>query len=153
MSNRRHWACRSRNRSLRIILHHLGPKLEQSACEIRRRQDFEAKRSALFTIRSRHTLCPLRSSPSHMHEKMGGKRPTLVSADEAFFMHWNGEVGQNNVLFLTVMELLLSRPQVRVYYDKTFLLPLTQAGDRASMIRSLCGRHWDKMRSDDGDGH
>lgn len=78
---------------------------------------------------------------AQMDEKIGGKRPGLVNADETFFLHWNSKADENSVLFLTVMELLLYRPQVQANYDTLFLLPLTQTSNRAVIIKSLCGRY------------
>ncbi|KAF0317030.1 hypothetical protein GQ607_015752 [Colletotrichum asianum] len=47
---------------------------------------------------------------------------------------------EREVLFLTVLDFLMARPDVRAHYNYMFLRPLTQPSDRVAMLRTLCGR-------------
>ncbi|KAI8221836.1 hypothetical protein K4K54_007377 [Colletotrichum sp. SAR 10_86] len=47
---------------------------------------------------------------------------------------------EREVLFLTVLDFLKARPDVRAHYNYMFLRPLTQPSDRMATLRNLCGR-------------
>ncbi|KAL3303761.1 hypothetical protein RB213_001134 [Colletotrichum asianum] len=51
-----------------------------------------------------------------------------------------GEEAEREVLFLTVLDFLMARTDVRARYNYMFLRPLTQPSDRVATLRTLCGR-------------
>lgn len=56
------------------------------------------------------------------------------------------ELDEERSLYLAVMDVLMTRKEMRKYYDKVILLPLTIAVDREPVLRSLCGKHWLAMQ-------
>ncbi|UQC76889.1 uncharacterized protein CLUP02_18404 [Colletotrichum lupini] len=56
------------------------------------------------------------------------------------------ELDEERSLFLAVVDVLMTRKEMRKYYDKVILLPLTSAVDREPVLRSLCGKHWLAMQ-------
>ncbi|KAK1566164.1 uncharacterized protein LY79DRAFT_529292, partial [Colletotrichum navitas] len=45
--------------------------------------------------------------------------------------------------FLTVLDFLTARPDVRAHRNYMFLRPLMQPSDRVATLKTLCGRDWE----------